>query len=122
MKSKVMKFALTGVMVLSISIPVFATWYQSNAVIPASGIITTARAATSTIQYTQVQNNVYNAYSRIDRSTYQALSAFQLNPAGTPTIRTHRTGMANGTMIRAEFKATGATQPIATTGIIRWEP
>lgn len=121
MKSKMIRSAVTGLLMLSISVPVFATWYQDQIVIPVAGMMTTARPATSGVQYTQVKNNVYNVYSRIDNSSKTGLSSFVLNPAGTPTVKAHLTAVSTGTSVRAEFKAASATS-FPTVGLIRWEP
>ncbi|MCB2293532.1 hypothetical protein LGK95_08360 [Clostridium algoriphilum] len=120
MKKQVIRFLVTGLVAVSISAPVFATWYQDIVTIPEKGMTTTARTSTSRFNYTQVQRNVYNVYSRIDSSAGVAWSSFVLNPAGDPLVRTHTTDSA-GKLIKAEFKAE-YNQIRPTDGLIRWQP
>ncbi|MBX4272139.1 hypothetical protein [Clostridium estertheticum] len=107
MKSKVIKSVVTGLVMLSISVPVFAaSWFSSSITLPRTGFMTTTeRNATGNIQYTKVTDNSYDVKSRIDDSHKNGISDFVTHRAGKSDQFTHNSDTVKNNTIMAQFQS-----------------
>lgn len=127
MKKNIIKTSIISTLLLSLSIPVFASigdsgWYSSTITLPRTGSwTTTARKATASNQEVQVKGNNYAVHSRIITNSGTTLTKYKTHKAGDNTELTHSSGTTKGDTIRAEFK-TGATNYKITKCTLGWRP